>query len=151
MHTTRRGAGHANGPDWSVPAPPEIFVIGDAAFVAGPDSRPLPELAPVAKQERRYVDELLASRTRGDPAPPPFRYRDQGALATIGHHSAIADLRWIRLTGWLAWVLWGIVHIFFLIGFRNRVAVFLNWVWAWLTYGRGARLTNHRRGVHPAS
>ena len=77
---------------------------------------------------------------RREPAPPPFRYRDQGALATIGRHSAIADLGWIRLTGPVAWVLWGIVHIFFLIGFRNRMAVFLNWIWAWLTYGRGARL-----------
>ena len=77
---------------------------------------------------------------RGEQAPPPFRYRDEGALATIGRHSAIADLGWIRLTGWVAWVLWGVVHIFFLIGFRNRMAVFLNWIWAWLTYGRGARL-----------
>ena len=77
---------------------------------------------------------------RGEPPPPPFRYRDKGALATIGRHSAIADLGWIRLTGLVAWVLWGVVHIFFLIGFRNRLAVFLNWIWAWLTYGRGARL-----------
>ena len=77
---------------------------------------------------------------RGKPIPPPFVYRDKGALATIGRHSAIADLGWIKLTGWVAWVLWGVVHIFFLIGFRNRVAVFLNWIWAWLTYGRGARL-----------
>jgi NADH dehydrogenase len=68
------------------------------------------------------------------------RYRDEGALATIGRHSAIADLGWLRLTGWSAWILWGVVHIFFLIGFRNRMAVFLNWIWAWLTYGRGARL-----------
>ena len=72
--------------------------------------------------------------------PPPFRYRDEGALATIGRHSAIADFGWVRLTGFLAWVIWGIVHIFFLIGFRNRSSVFLNWVWAWVTYGRGARL-----------
>jgi NDH2 C-terminal domain len=71
---------------------------------------------------------------------PPFRYRDKGALATIGRHSAIADLGWVKLTGPVAWVLWGIVHIFFLIGFRSRIAVFLNWIWAWLTYGRGARL-----------
>jgi NADH dehydrogenase len=82
---------------------------------------------------------MSARCSRPDPAPP-FRYRDRGTLATIGRHSAIADLRWIRLTGWPAWGLWGIVHIFFLIGFRNRVAVFLNWVWAWLTYGRGSRL-----------
>jgi len=77
---------------------------------------------------------------RGEAGPPPFRYRDEGALATIGRHSAIADFGRIKLTGWIAWVLWGIVHIFFLIGFRNQMAVFLNWIWAWLTYGRGARL-----------
>ena len=67
-------------------------------------------------------------------------YRDEGALATIGRHAAIADLGRIKLTGFIAWVLWGVVHIFFLIGFRNRLAVFVNWIWAWLTYGRGARL-----------
>ncbi|MGC1889871.1 MAG: hypothetical protein WA709_27895, partial [Stellaceae bacterium] len=88
----------------------------------------------------QYVGEAIARLVRGEPAMPPFRYRDEGALATIGRHSAIADLGWIRLTGWVAWILWGIVHIFFLIGFRNRLAVFLNWIWAWLTYGRGARL-----------
>jgi NADH dehydrogenase len=128
------------GPDLSVPGHPEIFVVGDAAFVTGPNGEPLPGLAPVAKQQGRYVGELIARHVRRDPAPPPFRYRDEGALATIGRHAAIADLGWVRLTGWFAWLLWGIVHIFFLIGFRNRVAVFLNWVWAWLTYGRGARL-----------
>jgi NADH:ubiquinone reductase (H+-translocating) len=126
--------------DLSAPGHPEIFVVGDAAFVTGPNGEPLPGLAPVAKQQGRYVGELIARQVRREPAPPPFRYRDEGALATIGRHAAIADLGWIRLTGWFAWLLWGIVHIFFLIGFRNRVAVFLNWVWAWLTYGRGARL-----------
>ena len=127
-------------PDLSVPDRPEIFVIGDAAFVTGAGGEPLPGLAPVAKQQGQYVGELIARLVRGEQAPPPFRYRDEGALATIGRHSAIADLGWIRLTGWVAWVLWGVVHIFFLIGFRNRMAVFLNWIWAWLTYGRGARL-----------
>jgi NADH dehydrogenase len=126
--------------DLSVPGHPEIFVIGDAAFVTGPDGQPLPGLAPVAKQQGHYVGELLTCRVRGDPNPPPFRYRDEGALATIGRHSAIADFGWVRLTGWAAWVIWGIVHIFFLIGFRNRASVFLNWLWAWVTYGRGARL-----------
>jgi NADH dehydrogenase len=101
---------------------------------------PLPGLAPVAKQQGKYVGEVVARLVRGEPPPPPFRYRDQGALATIGRHSAIADLGWVKLTGPVAWVLWGIVHIFFLIGFRSRMAVFLNWIWAWLTYGRGARL-----------
>ena len=127
-------------PDLSVPGHPEIFVIGDAAFVTGPDGEPLPGLAPVAKQQGRYVGKLITRRVRGDPNPPPFRYRDEGALATIGRHSAIADFGWVTLTGFVAWVLWGIVHIFFLIGFRNRASVFLNWVWAWVTYGRGARL-----------
>ena len=119
---------------------PEIFVVGDAAFVTGPTGEPLPGLAPVAKQQGQYVGEVVARLVRREPAPPPFHYRDQGALATIGRHSAIADLGWIKLTGSVAWVLWGVVHIFFLIGFRNRMAVFLNWIWAWLTYGRGARL-----------
>ena len=141
----RRARRHSAGrvpvePDLSVPGHPEIFVIGDAALSTGTDGEPLPGLAPVAIQQGRYVGELIAARVRGEPAPPPFHYRDKGALATIGRASAVADLGWIRLTGWIAWVLWGIVHIFFLIGFRNRVAVFLNWVWAWLTYGRGARL-----------
>jgi len=116
--------------DLSVPGRPEIYVIGDAALVIGPGGEPLPGLAAVAKQQGRYVGKLIARRVRGDPMPPPFRYRDEGALATIGRHSAIADFGWIRLTGFVAWVLWGIVHIFFLIGFRSRASVFLNWVWA---------------------
>jgi NADH:ubiquinone reductase (H+-translocating) len=127
-------------PDLSVPGRADIFVIGDAAFVTARDGEPLPGLAPVAKQQGCYVGALLARRVRGEPAPPPFRYRDEGALATIGRHAAIADLGRIKLTGFIAWVLWGVVHIFFLIGFRNRLAVFVNWIWAWLTYGRGARL-----------
>ena len=127
-------------PDLSVPGHPEIFVVGDAAFVTGPTGEPLPGLAPVAKQQGQYVGEVVARLVRRAPPPPPFHYRDQGALATIGRHSAIADLGWIKLTGPVAWILWGIVHIFFLIGFRSRMAVFLNWIWAWLTYGRGARL-----------
>ena len=92
---------------------------------------------PTAGSVCRRVDRSSCARRAG---AAPFRYRDKGALATIGRHSAIADLGWIRLTGWVASILWGIVHIFFLIGFRNRMAVFLNWIWAWLTYGRGARL-----------
>jgi NADH dehydrogenase len=135
-----RGGRVRVAPDLSVPGHPEIFVIGDAALVAGPDGAPLPGLAPVAKQQGQYVGGLIEHRVRGEPAPAPFRYRDEGTLATIGRHSAIADLGRIKLTGWIAWVLWGIVHIFFLIGFRDRMAVFLNWIWAWLTYGRRARL-----------
>ena len=126
--------------DLSVPGHAEIFVIGDAALVTGSTGDPLPGLAPVAKQQGQYVGEAVARLVRREPEVPQFRYRDKGALATIGRHSAIADLGWVELTGPIAWVLWGIVHIFFLIGFRSRMAVFLNWIWAWLTYGRGARL-----------
>jgi NADH:ubiquinone reductase (H+-translocating) len=126
-------------PDLSVPGHPEIFVIGDVSFAKGPGGRPLPGLAAVAEQQGRYVAQAIAGRLSGN-AAPAFRYRDKGELATIGRSSAIADFGWIRLSGWVAWVLWGIVHIFFLIGFRNRLSVFLNWTWAWLTYGRGARL-----------
>lgn len=127
-------------PDLSVPGHPEIFVIGDAALAVGPRGEELPGLAAVAQQQGHYVGAVLTSRARGERPPPPFRYRDKGTLATIGRNAAIADFGWIRLTGFIAWVLWGIVHIFFLIGFRNRLAVFLDWIWAWLTYGRGARL-----------
>jgi NADH:ubiquinone reductase (H+-translocating) len=126
--------------DLSVPGRPEIFVVGDAALCHGPDQRPLPGLAAVAKPQGEYVGEVVRRRLCNEPAIGPFRYRDRGTLATIGRNSAVADLPWARLTGTIAWLLWGAVHIFFLIGFRNRVAVFLNWVWAWLTYGRGARL-----------
>src|SRR5262249_16421045 len=112
-----RGGRVQGAPDLSGPGPPEIFVIGGAAFVFGPRGESLPGRAPVAKQQGSYVGKLIARRLRGDPLPPPFRYRDQGALATIGRHSAIADFGWVRLTGFVAWVIWGIVHIFFLIGF----------------------------------
>jgi len=135
-----RGGQVQVAPDLSVPGHPEIFVIGDAALVTGPGGEPLPGLAAVAKQQGQYVGELISCRARGNPVPPPFRYRNEGVLATIGRRSAIADFGWVRLTGFVAWVIWGIVHIFFLIGFRDRASVFLNWAWAWMTYGRGARL-----------
>ena len=136
---TAKGGRIAVAPDLSVPGHPEIFVIGDTALCPGPDGAPLPGLAEVAEQQGRYVAEVIAAAARGRRSPA-FRYRDKGMLATIGRNSAVADFGWLRLSGWPAWVLWGVVHLFFLIGFRNRLAVFLNWVWAWLTYGRGARL-----------
>lgn len=137
---TGKGGTAKVAPDLSVPGYPEVFVIGDAAFVVSEAGKPLPGVAPVAKQQGRYVGDLIRRRVAGEPPPKPFRYRDEGALATIGRSSAIADLPYLKLTGWPAWVLWSIVHIYFLIDFRNRMAVFLNWAWAWLTYARGARL-----------
>lgn len=136
-------------PDLSVPNHPEIFVIGDAAFLADENGRPLPGVASVAEQEGRYVAGVIRRRVAGEAPPPPFRYRDKGMLATIGRSSAVADLPYVKLKGRVAWLLWGMVHIYFLIGFRNRLAVFFNWVWAWLSYARGARLIT---GEHrPAS
>jgi NADH:ubiquinone reductase (H+-translocating) len=127
------------GPDLSVPGHPEIFVIGDTAEVAGPQGT-LPGVAPVAKQEGAYVAGIIAARLNGKPAPPPFRYRSIGNLATIGRGEAVVDFRWTRLTGRLAWLAWGVAHIYFLIGFRNRMAIAVDWLWSYLTYQRGARL-----------
>ena len=133
------------GADLSLPDHSEIFVIGDAAHCAGPDEAPLPGVAPVAKQQGVYVAKAIHQRAAGRPAPGPFRYRDEGMLATIGRGAAVANLRWIKLTGWIAWMFWGLVHIYFLIGFRTRLMVFLNWVWAYFTYGLGARLITGRQ------
>lgn len=127
-------------PDLSAPGHPEIFVIGDAAAIAQADGTPVPGIAPAAKQEGLYVARVIRARLGGRKAPPPFRYRHLGDLATIGRGAAVADFGFVRLSGRLAWWLWGGVHIFFLIGFRNRVAVALDWLWSYLTFQRGARL-----------
>ena len=131
------------GPDCSVPGRPTIFAIGDVVELAGPNGKPLPGVGPVAKQQGAYVAEVIARRVTGRPPPPPFAYKDAGQLAMVGRSSAVADLGRIKLTGFAAWLLWSAVHLFFLIGTRNRFAVYLNWAWAWLTYGRGARLITH--------
>jgi NADH:ubiquinone reductase (H+-translocating) len=128
------------GPDLSLPGHKEIFVLGDTAAVAGADGRPLPGIAPVAKQQGAYVGKLIAARLATRAEPPPFRYRHYGNLATIGRKVAVADFGRIRLGGRLAWLLWGLVHVLFLIGFRNRVAVLLDWLWAYVTFQRGSRL-----------
>jgi NADH:ubiquinone reductase (H+-translocating) len=127
-------------PDFSIAAHPHIFVIGDAAAASGMDGKPLPGLAAVAKQEGKYVGNLIRQRIAGADPTNVFRYRDYGTMATIGRSAAVADLRGVRVTGTVAWLLWGFVHIYFLIGFRNRLLVFVNWCWAWLTYARGSRL-----------
>src|SRR5262249_5958133 len=127
-------------PDFSLPGHPNIFVIGDAALVRTADRTPLPGLAAVAKQEGAYVGNLIRCRLSGEPQPTPFHYRDYGTMAIVGRLSAVADLRGFKLKGVLAWLLWGIVHLYFLVGFRNRWFVLINWFWSWLTYKRGARL-----------
>jgi NADH:ubiquinone reductase (H+-translocating) len=126
--------------DLTLPNHPEIFVIGDTAAVHDEAGHPLPGVAPVAKQEGTYAAKLIRARLAGQPALPPFHYRNYGNLATIGRTAAVVDFGFMRLTGFLAWIVWCLVHIYFLIGFRNRVAVALDWLWAYLTFQRGARL-----------
>ncbi|MGC3963827.1 MAG: NAD(P)/FAD-dependent oxidoreductase [Rhodocyclaceae bacterium] len=126
--------------DFSVTGHPEIFVIGDAAQITDAAGVAVPGVAPAAKQAGAYVAQVIAAQMAQRPAPAPFRYRNWGNLATIGRRAAVADFGWIRISGPIAWWLWGFVHVFFLIGFRNRVAVMLNWLWSFLTYKRGARL-----------
>jgi NADH dehydrogenase len=129
--------------DLSLPGHPEIFAIGDTVLATDAAGDPLPGVAAVAKQAGKYVAGVICARLRGQPTRP-FRYRNLGNLATIGRTAALADFGWIRLSGWIAWVLWGVVHIYFLIGFRNRLVVALDWLWAYLTFRRGARLiTGH--------
>jgi NADH dehydrogenase len=127
------------GPDLLLPGTDNIYVLGDTAAVPGPGGRMLPGVAPVAKQQGAYVGRLVAGRLAGRTVPP-FRYRNYGNLATIGRKVAVADFHWIRLSGRVAWLLWGMVHVLFLIGFRNRIMVLLDWLWAYVTFQRGARL-----------
>jgi NADH dehydrogenase len=128
------------GPDLSVPGHPEIFVIGDTAHALGADGKPLPGLAPVAKQQGAYVARVMRARLAGRSPPRPFRYRNYGAMATIGRRAAVADFGWLRVDGTLAWLLWGLIHVTFLIGFRNRFVVLFDWLWSYATFQSGARL-----------
>ena len=127
-------------PDLTLPGYPEIFVLGDTATVADADGRPLPGIAPVAKQQGKYAARVILSRVEGGRAPPVFRYRHLGNLATVGRKVAVADFGFTRLHGRLAWLLWGGIHVLLLIGFRNRMAVLLDWLWAYVTFQRGSRL-----------
>jgi NADH dehydrogenase len=134
------------GEDLSVPGHPEIFVIGDTALSKGEGGRPVPGIAPAAKQMGKYVARLIKARLAGKRIGP-FRYADYGNLATIGRKAAVADLGRVRLTGFVAWLLWSFAHLWFLVGFRNRIVVFLDWAWAYATYDRGARLITERRST----
>jgi NADH:ubiquinone reductase (H+-translocating) len=126
-------------PDLSVPGHPEIFVIGDMASLADSRGRPLPGVAQVAMQQGAWAAANILRAIDGKPGRP-FRYHDLGNMATIGRNSAVADIRGLRLTGFVAWLAWALVHILNLIGFRNRVLVGLQWLWSYLTLQRGARL-----------
>ena len=130
-------------PDLSLPDHPEVFVIGDLAALKDASGKLLPGVAPVAILEGRYVAKLIRREIRGDHgASPrkPFHYFDKGSLATIGRSAAIAQFGKIHISGFIAWLAWLFVHIFFLIGFQNRVLVFIQWAWSYFTYERSARL-----------
>lgn len=126
-------------PDLSVPGHPEISVVGDLARFETADGEVLPGLAPVAMQQGKHAARNIRRIVAGE-TPEPFRYRDKGAMATIGRGAAIAEIGGLRFSGFIAWLLWIFVHIFFLVGFRNRVFVMLDWAWSYLTWQRGARL-----------
>jgi NADH dehydrogenase len=127
-------------PDLSVPGHSEIFAIGDTALAFDAAGKPLAGVAPVAKQQGYYVSKLIKARLRGTERVGPFRYRNYGNLATIGRKAAVVDFGWIRLRGFVAWMIWTVAHIYFLIGLRNRMMVALHWLWAYFTFQRGARL-----------
>ena len=126
--------------DLSISAYSNIFVIGDASHVKNKNSKPLPGLAPVAKQEGNFVAEVIKKNIHNEKPPKKFYYKNRGYLATIGRSDAIVDFGWFTLKGRIGWIFWSIIHIYFLIGFRNRLIVFINWLWSYLTFSKGARL-----------
>jgi NADH:ubiquinone reductase (H+-translocating) len=127
--------------DLSLPGHPEVFALGDMVRVRGSDGspQPLPGVAPVAMQQGRYAAKVVRERLRGRQAKP-FRYVDKGNLATIGRAAAVADIRGVKLSGALAWLTWVVVHLWYLVGFQNRVVVFIRWAFSFFTHGRSARL-----------
>ncbi|MFD1198775.1 NAD(P)/FAD-dependent oxidoreductase [Brucella gallinifaecis] len=127
-------------PDLSIAGNENVFVIGDTAWVEGPDGKPVPGIAPAAKQQGAYVAKVIRNRVSGVAAPAPFRYRHQGNLATIGRGAAVVDMGRFKLKGSIAWWVWGIAHIFFLIGTRSRAAVAWSWLWTFISGQHSARL-----------
>ena len=126
-------------PDLSIPGHPEVFVIGDLASLKDEDGKPVPGVAPAAMQQGRATARNIARELHGQPRRN-FHYLNKGNLATIGRAAAIAEFGKIHISGFLAWLAWLFVHIFFLIGFRNRIIVLIQWAWSYFTYERGARL-----------
>jgi len=133
-------------PDLSFLEYPEVFVIGDLAALVDEKGAPLPGVAPVAMQQGVAAGKNIARLMKGD-ATVPFHYHDKGSMATIGRAAAIADFGKVRLSGFLAWLAWLFIHILFLIGFRNRLMVMIQWAWSYITYERGARLITGEGGL----
>jgi NADH dehydrogenase len=126
-------------PDLTVAGHPDIFAIGDTVTIAAWDGKPVPGIAPAAKQQGRYVAEVIKARLRGE-TPAPFRYKHAGSLAQIGKRKAVIDFGRVKLRGTLAWWIWGIAHIYFLIGLRHRLSVAISWLWVYARDQRAARL-----------
>ena len=131
--------------DLSIPFYSNIFIIGDASHVKDKNGKPLPGLAPVAKQEGNFVAKVIKRNIINKKKQNIFYYKNRGYLATIGRSEAIVDFGWFTLKGKIGWVFWSIIHIYFLIGFRNRLIVFANWIWSYLTFGKGARLITNNK------
>jgi NADH dehydrogenase len=141
----RDGSGRVQvSPDLTLPQDRDIFVIGDTAAAGVGGDRPVPGIAPAAKQMGAYVAASIIARTRGAPPPGPFRYRHYADLATIGRNAAIVRAGGLHMQGFLAWTFWSVAHIYFLIGARNRIAVAFTWFWDYLTFQRGVRLITRR-------
>jgi len=143
--TDRAGRIKVN-PDCTVPGHPEIFAIGDTVAIKALDGSPVPGIAPAAKQEGTFVAETIRRRLAGKAEPRAFHYHHQGSLAQIGKRMAVIDFGWIKLRGALAWWLWGIAHIYFLVGVRSRLSVALNWLWIYTRNQRSARLITSAGG-----
>ncbi|MBN3944258.1 NAD(P)/FAD-dependent oxidoreductase [Nostoc sp. NMS9] len=133
-------------PDLSIKGHPNIFVVGDLANFSHQNGKPLPGVAPVAKQEGEYVAALVQKRLAGN-SLPPFSYTDHGSLAMIGHNSAVVDLGFIKLKGFVAWLFWLLIHIYFLIEFNNKLVVMIQWAWNYFTRNRGARLITGQESI----
>jgi NADH dehydrogenase len=125
--------------DLTIPGHPEVQVIGDLANFSHQTGEPLPGVSPVAMQEGRHAARNILRMIRGE-KPQPFHYFDKGSMATIGRNKAVADLKFFHLSGLFAWLAWLFVHIIFLVGFRNRMLVLIQWAWAYLSFDKGARL-----------
>jgi NADH dehydrogenase len=125
--------------DCSLAGFPNVFALGDMAAYSGADGKPLPGVAPVAMQQGPYVARLILDRL-ANRSTPPFRYVDKGNLATIGRHSAVADIKGIHATGLIAWLMWLFIHLMFLVGFQNRLQVFIHWAFQYISFNRNARL-----------
>lgn len=147
---TDKGGRIPVGPDCSVAGHPGVFVVGDLAAQSGADGKPLPGLAPVAMQQGKYVAGVIARRAKGETEPRPFHYVDKGTMATIGRARAVADVGFMRFTGFVAWLAWLFIHILYVAQFSNRVLVVFQWVWNYLTWNRAARLITGEQALPKA-